>query len=50
MDLRKNGAKRQHSGATGNKARLVPQDVLKTRMAIQEKDQTIELFKNEVSG
>jgi len=32
------------------KARLIPQDVLVTRIANQEKDQSIELLKNEASG
>lgn len=51
LDMRKKiNAKRQHSGETGDKTRLVAQDVLTTRVAIQEKDQTIELLKNEVSG
>ena len=51
IDLQKYRAKkRQHTGATGDKARLVPQDVLTTRVAIQEKDRIIELLKNEVSG
>ena len=46
---RTNRAKRQHSGDTGDKARLVPQDVLTTRVAIQEKDRVIQLLENEVS-
>ena len=32
------------------KARLIPQDVLVTRIAIQEKDKSIELLKDEASG
>jgi hypothetical protein len=50
LDMRKLRAKRQHSGDTGDKARLIPQDILTTRVAIQEKDNMIELLKNEVSG
>ena len=50
IDLRKNGAKRQHNEDTVDKARLVPQDVLMTRVVIQEKDHMIELLKKEVSG
>jgi hypothetical protein len=41
--------KRRHSRETGDKARLVPQDVLTTRVAIQEKDRTIERLEDEVS-
>jgi hypothetical protein len=47
--IRKIGAKRQRSGDAGVKARLVPQDILTTRVAIQEKDHMIELLKNQVS-
>jgi hypothetical protein len=43
------GHKRRHSGETWDKARLVPQDVLTTRVAIQEKDRMIEMLKDEVS-
>jgi hypothetical protein len=32
------------------KARLIPQDVLMTRIAIQEKEKSIELLKDEASG
>jgi hypothetical protein len=32
------------------KTRLVPQDVLTTRVALQEKERSIELLKNEASG
>ena len=47
--LKSNRPKRRHSGETGDKARLVPQDVLTTRVAIQEKDRMIEMLKDEVS-
>jgi len=32
------------------KARLIPQDVLMTRIVIQEKEKSIELLKDEASG
>ena len=41
--------KRRHSGETGEKTRLVPQDVLQTRIANQEKDRMIEKLKDQVS-
>jgi hypothetical protein len=51
LDMKKTRDKRRRSGGdTEDKARLVPQDVLMTRMVIQEKDNMIELLKNEVSG
>lgn len=44
-------AKRQHNQHTNaGKARLIAQDVLTTRVAMQEKDQLIELLTNQVSG
>ena len=51
LDMRGTRArpKRRHSRETGDKARLVPQDVLTTRVAIQEKDRTIERLEDEVS-
>ena len=53
LDMRKIRAKRQRaqqSGDTAEKTRLIQQDVLMTRVAIQEKDSMIESLKNEVSG
>jgi hypothetical protein len=50
LNLRnKTRPKRRHSGETGEKTRLVPQDVLLTRIANQEKDRMIEKLKDEVS-
>jgi len=51
LDIRSTRAKlkRRHSRETGDKARLVPQDDLMTRITIQEKDRTIETLEDEVS-
>ena len=51
LDIRSTRAKlkRRHSRETGDKARLVPQDDLMTRITIQEKDRTIETLEGEVS-
>lgn len=47
----KSRPKQQYNHHTDvNKTRLITQDVLMTRMAIQEKDRLIELLTNEVSG
>ena len=56
-DMRKLGnAKRRRNQDTNvtktqvEKTRLVPQDVLTTRVALQEKEKSIELLKDEASG
>jgi hypothetical protein len=56
-DMQKYGrAKRLHDQGTNmtemqvEKARLIPQDVLVTRIAMQEKEKSIELLKDEASG
>lgn len=51
LDRQKNRPKRRHDHHTNvNKTRLMTQDVLTTRVALQEKDRLIELLTNEVSG
>ena len=53
LDMRKTKSKRQHNEHTADaadKTRLIAQDILTTRVAMQEKDNVIDLLKNEVSG
>ena len=50
LDMRKTKSKQQHNEHTADKTTLIAQDILTTRVAMQEKDNVIDLLKNKVSG